>query len=97
MTDWAALVGPAWVASGGAADAVDGVLPPSVVRPGSLAEVQAVVRAVAAGHQALVASGRGAHLDMGAPPARLDVLLRLDRLVSLGGHDPAVIPGRGEL
>ena len=49
MTDWAALVGPAWVASGGAADAVDGVLPPSVVRPGSLAEVQTVVRAATAG------------------------------------------------
>ena len=89
MTDWAALVGPAWVASGGAADAVDGVVPARVVRPGSLAEVQTVVRAVAEHRQALVASGRGAHLDMGAPPARLDVLLRLDRLTRVVDHQAA--------
>jgi len=72
--------------SGGAAEAVDGVVPGQVVRAGSVAEVQEAVRAAAAGGLALVASGLGAHLDVGAPPARLDVLLRLDRLARVVDH-----------
>src|SRR5207237_186710 len=35
---------------------------------------------------ALIASGRGAHLDVGAPPRRLDVLVRLDRLARVLDH-----------
>ena len=89
MIDWGALVGPAWAAPGRADDAVDGVVPASVVRPAGIEQLQAVIRAAADGRQALVASGRGAHLDVGAPPARLDVLVRLDRLDRLVDHQAA--------
>jgi glycolate oxidase FAD binding subunit len=70
----------------GLAAAVDGVLASRVVRPASVAEVQECVRAAAAGGLALVACGLGAHLDVGAPPARLDVLLSLERLARVVDH-----------
>ena len=89
MTDWGALVGPAWAAPGRADDAVDGVVPTSVVRPAGIEQLQAVVRAAAGDRRALVPSGRGAHLDVGAPPARLDVLVRLDRLARVVDHQAA--------
>ena len=38
---------------------------------------------------ALVASGLGAHLDVGAPPRALDVMLRLDRLDRVLDHQAA--------
>ena len=52
-----------------------------VVRPGDVdgGAGGASVRPPSDG-AALVASGLGAHLDIGAPPGALDVLLRLDRL-----------------
>jgi glycolate oxidase FAD binding subunit len=68
---------------------VDGAVPGSVVRPASVAEVQAVVRAAAAEGRALVAAGRGAHLAIGAPPRRLDVLLCLERLDRVLAHEAA--------
>jgi glycolate oxidase FAD binding subunit len=52
------------------------------VRPGGVGEVQAVVRA----GPRLVASGLGAHLDVGGAPRALDVLLRLDRLSRVIDH-----------
>jgi glycolate oxidase FAD binding subunit len=85
VTDWAEIVGRDFVAPGTLDDHVDGVVPDWVVRPGSVAEVQAAVRAGAA----LVASGLGAHLDVGAPPRRLDVLVRLDRLDRILDHQAA--------
>ncbi len=66
-------------------DAVDGIVPSSVVHPGSVAEVQAVVRA----GRTLVVSGLGAHLDVGAPPARVDTLVRLDRVDRVVDHEAA--------
>ncbi len=86
---WAELVGAARAQQGTAADAVDGVVPAWVVRPGTIAEVQAVVGAAAGDGAALVASGLGAHLDMGAPPRRVDLLLRLDRLDAVLDHEAA--------
>ena len=85
MTDWATIVGDDFAAPGGPDDRVDGVVPRWVVRPGSVAEVQAVVRS----GDALVASGLGAHLDIGAPPRRLEVLVRLDRLDRVVDHQAA--------
>lgn len=64
---------------------VDGVRPARVERPGSVEEVQAVVRE----GRPLVATGLGAHLDMGAPPRALDVLLQLDRLDRVVDHQAA--------
>jgi glycolate oxidase FAD binding subunit len=88
VTPLVAAVGAERVAPGGPADAVDGIVPHWVVRPGSVAEVQACVRVAAAEGWALVASGLGAHLDVGAPPVRLDVLVRLDRLARVLDHQP---------
>jgi glycolate oxidase FAD binding subunit len=89
VSAWADLVGAAHVAAGTDADAVDGVIPAWVVRPGSVAEVQACVRVAAADGAAVVASGLGAHLDVGARPRRLDVLVRLDRLARVVDHEAA--------
>ncbi len=86
MTPWADIVGGAHVARGSASEAVDGVVPPLVVRPGSVDEVRACVAAAATSRAALVASGLGAHLDVGGPPSRLDVLLKLDRLSRVLDH-----------
>src|SRR5262249_9051434 len=60
---------------GGPADQIDGMMPAWVVRPGTVAEVQAVARA--GGH--IVPCGLGGHLDIGAPPRSLDALVRLGR------------------
>ena len=85
VTDWATIVGNDFAAPGGPDDGIDGVVPRWVVRPGSVAEVQAAVRS----GDALVASGLGAHLDIGAPPRRLEVLVRLDRLDRVIDHQAA--------
>jgi FAD/FMN-containing dehydrogenase len=86
VTSWADIAGSAHVAPGSGADAVDGLVPPVVVRPGSIEEVQACVAAAAANQAALVASGLGTHLDVGGRPSRLDVLLKLDRLSRVVDH-----------
>ena len=86
MRPWADIVGAEHVAPGGPGDAVDGAVPAWVVRPGSVAEVQECVRAAGVERAALVAQGLGAHMTLGAPPARLDALLRLDRLARVVDH-----------
>jgi glycolate oxidase FAD binding subunit len=83
---FAAIVGAAHVAPGRPDDAVDGRVPAFVVRPGSAGEVQACVRAVRADGGALVVRGLGAHLDHGAPPERVDVVVALDRLARVVDH-----------
>jgi glycolate oxidase FAD binding subunit len=60
-------------------------VPDWVVRPAAVDEVRAVVR----DSEALVASGLGAHLDVGAPPGRVEVLLRLDRMNRVIDHQAA--------
>jgi glycolate oxidase FAD binding subunit len=85
LTDWAAIVGGDFAAPGGPSDQVDGIVPLWVARPGSVADVQTVVRAGAP----LVASGLGAHLDVGGVPRALDVLVRLDRLDRVLDHQAA--------
>jgi len=85
---WADIVGAEHVEAGTAAAAIDGVVPSWVVRPGNVDEAQACVREAAGHGVVLVAKGLGAHLDIGAPPARLDVVLRLDRLDRVVDHQP---------
>jgi glycolate oxidase FAD binding subunit len=85
VIDWKSIVGADFVARGAADDHVDGLVPGWVVRPAGVAEAQAVVRAGAR----LVASGLGAHLDVGGVPRALDVLLRLDRLSRVLDHQAA--------
>jgi len=83
VTPWAEIVGAEHVAPG---VPIDGVVPACVVRPGSVAEVQECVRAAARARASLVVQGLGAHLSVGAPPARLDVVLGLDRLARVIDH-----------
>lgn len=83
MQPWAEIAGAEAVRPGTPGDAVAGVVPPAVVRPGNVEAVQRVVRVGAP----LVASGLGAHLDIGAAPRALEVLLRLDRLDRLLAHE----------
>jgi glycolate oxidase FAD binding subunit len=64
---------------------VDGVPARTVEHAESVAHVQEIVRA----GRPLVASGLGAHLDMGAPPRALDTLLQLDRLGRIVDHQAA--------
>jgi glycolate oxidase FAD binding subunit len=75
--------------AGHRADAVDGVVPALVCTPDDVRGVQAVVRDAAASGRALVASGRGRHLDIGEAPARCDVVLRLDRVARVVEHHAA--------
>jgi glycolate oxidase FAD binding subunit len=89
VTDWGDIVGAENARRGAAPDAVDGVVPGWVVRPGSVGEVQACVRATAAAGLTLVPTGLGTYLDRGAPPSRMDVLLRLDRLAGVVDHQAA--------
>jgi glycolate dehydrogenase FAD-binding subunit len=63
---------------------VDGVAPARVLDAEDVAHVQEVVRA----QGPLVATGLGAHLDVGAPPRRLEVLLRLGGLSRVVDHQP---------
>src|SRR5262245_53329032 len=68
-------------------DAIDGVAPRETVRPDDVAGVQAVVRDHRDG--IVVASGLGAHLDVGNPPERVDVCLRTDALDRVLDHQAA--------
>jgi glycolate dehydrogenase FAD-binding subunit len=85
VTDWPGIVGREFAAAGEPEDRVDGIVPSWVVRPGSVGEIRAVVGTGAR----LVASGLGAHLDIGAPPEAFDVLLRIDRLDRVLDHQAA--------
>src|SRR5262245_949096 len=75
-------------------DAVDGVIAKAVVAPRDLAGVQSAIREMRQRTDAVVvASGLGAHLDVGAPPSRVDLLLRtsaLDRIVDHQAADMTV-------
>ena len=59
------------------------------MRPADAGEVQACVARAERDGLVVVPAGRGAHLDMGGPPARVDVLLRLDRLARVVDHQAA--------
>lgn len=64
---------------------VDGVPACRVERPESVEAVQSIVRE----GRPLVTTGLGAHLDVGAPPRALDVLVRLDALDRIVDHQAA--------
>src|SRR5581483_1573581 len=82
----AAAGGRMTAASASGDDAVAGVAPRRVVRPASVDEVRAAVREAGARHDCLVALGRGGHRDLGGPPSRLDLVVRLDALDRIVDH-----------
>jgi glycolate oxidase FAD binding subunit len=69
--------------------AVDGIDALRTIRPVDVAELRAAVREIAASGEALVATGLGAHLDIGAPPRRLDVMVGFDRVARIVDHQAA--------
>ncbi|MGH2398839.1 MAG: FAD-binding oxidoreductase [bacterium] len=71
------------------AHAVDGVRPQVVARPADAEQVAAVVRICADADAAVAPWGGGTSMALGNVPRRLDVVLRTDRLASLGEHDDA--------
>jgi glycolate oxidase FAD binding subunit len=89
MTPWSAVLDVDYVRSGTAADAVDGVTPAWVLTPPDVDAVSRVVATACEERRAIVASGRGRHLDMAAPPRTLDAVVRLERLDRVVTYDPA--------
>jgi glycolate oxidase FAD binding subunit len=67
-------------------DAVDGVQPALVARPGSTDEVAGVLRAAAVHGLAVVPRGHGTKLTWGRPPERADLVLDLARLAEVVDH-----------
>ncbi|MBW8766268.1 MAG: FAD-binding oxidoreductase, partial [Geodermatophilales bacterium] len=74
------------VREAGAEDAVDGVASALVARPGSTAEVAAVLRAAAAAGLTIVPRGSGTKMTWGRPPERADLLLDLGRMARVQDH-----------
>lgn len=88
----AAIVGREHVAGAGAelsAAAVDGILPRWRVRPGSVEEVSRIMALAGSEGLAVAPRGSGAALDLGMPPARVDVALDLSRLAEILEYVPA--------
>ena len=71
-----------------AARAVDGLTPSAVVRPADAAQVAEVVRFAAAAKLAVIPSGSGTKLGIGAPPSRYDLALDLSRMNHILAYDP---------
>ncbi|HSB69515.1 MAG TPA: FAD-binding oxidoreductase [Candidatus Methylomirabilis sp.] len=68
--------------------AVDGVVPASVVFPGSVDEVSAVLTACSQAGAAVVPWGGGSSMGLGAVPRKVDVVLGLARLNQVIDHEP---------
>jgi glycolate oxidase FAD binding subunit len=69
--------------------AIDGMTPSVVVKPGSQAEVAAVLRAANEADAAVVPFGGGTQQGLGMPPSRYDVALDLTEIDTLIEHEPA--------
>ncbi len=85
-----AIVGAEHVVRGDGARtyAVDGVVPETVVLPGSVEEVSAVLAACSEAGAAVVPRGGGTHMGLGGAPKRVDVVLGLGRLNRVLEHEP---------
>ena len=83
---------------GDAGDAVGGVVPREVVRPGTVAEVSDVLRAAAADGRTVVPVGGRSKLTWAAPPDSCDLLVDLtglDRVVEHVAGDLTVVAEAG--
>src|SRR6266542_2393298 len=70
-------------------DAVLGVRPRFAVEPETLDEAAEAMRALAMDRLAVVFVGGGTDLELGAPPTRLDAVLRTTRLAKIREHAPS--------
>jgi glycolate oxidase FAD binding subunit len=71
-----------------AAYEIDGKIPRAAMRPGTAAEVAAIVKFAASEQLAIVASGARTKLEMGFAPSRYDLALDMTRLDRLSAYDP---------
>jgi len=85
----AAMVGGDHVRPGTSDDAVAGVLPSVVVSPASEEEIASVLRFANAAGLAVFAVGGRTKLGWGNPPAKVDVLLSLSRMMHVLEHAAA--------
>jgi glycolate oxidase FAD binding subunit len=70
-------------------DAVLGVRPGTVFEPGTVQEAVEVVAGSARDRKALAFVGGGTDLELGAPPKRLDAVVRTGRLARVVEHAPS--------
>jgi glycolate oxidase FAD binding subunit len=70
------------------ADAVQGRLPRAVYEPASIDEAREVLARLARDRQACVFVGGGTKLGLGAPPTRLDAVVRTGRLTRIVEYAP---------
>jgi len=75
--------------SAGDEDAVLGVRPEAVCEPSSVEEAAEILLESARSGKALVFVGGGTDLELGAPPARLDAVVRTLRLSRIVEHSPS--------
>jgi glycolate oxidase FAD binding subunit len=68
--------------------AVQGVVPACVVAPGSLEELSAVMQVAHERRAAVAPWGGGTQQNIGNPPARVDLLVRTERLNRVLIHEP---------
>ncbi len=71
-----------------AAYSVQGITPRCVVAPGSLDELSAVMHVAREQHAAVAPWGGGTQQSIGNPPARLDLVVRTERLDQVLVHEP---------
>jgi glycolate oxidase FAD binding subunit len=84
----AAIAGEEHVGPGSSDFTMNGVVPASVVTPGSVEEIAAILR-LANGRGLVVAPAGGfTKQDMGGVPERVDILLRTSRLNAIEHYDP---------
>src|SRR5918992_1322390 len=91
MTPLAALEKAGPVRPGGAADAVDGVVPSWVAAPASVADAAEVMRIAAEQGLSVIPRGAGTRLRWGHPPASCDLL------IDTGGLDRVIEHAAGDL
>ncbi|HJZ45819.1 MAG TPA: FAD-binding oxidoreductase [Roseiflexaceae bacterium] len=87
----AAIVSEQYVSADPAACAeyaIQGVVPGCVVAPGSLEELSAVMQVAYERRAAVTPWGGGTQQNIGAPPARLDLVVRTERLNRVLIHEP---------
>ncbi|HEX8731616.1 MAG TPA: FAD-binding oxidoreductase [Ktedonobacterales bacterium] len=72
-----------------AAYAIQGRAPVAVARPATLDELTAALRLAAEAGAAVAAWGSGSRMALGYPPARLDLVVSLERMNRVVHYDPA--------
>jgi glycolate oxidase FAD binding subunit len=82
----AEVIGGQHVHVGTSADGVDGCVPQWVARPGSVEDVQSVLRFADRHRLAVVPTGFGGHLDAGGAARALDLVVSLGRLDHVIDH-----------